>query len=112
MDDMGAIAQVGVAGLVVLIVLEKSYAFVSKMRGNGPNGAVLKELERQAARMEYIARKTADLHTWHDVDQDGVKVWYTVHLKESLERLTKVIEQQTKAMRDHIDVMKDVLRDR
>lgn len=88
MDEMG-VADVGVAAIVVMLILDRVFKFLEKMNAKktgaseGPHGFSQKDRV-----------KLYELHKMHDrVDDDGVYVWHNrVSLEKSVVKLADAIE--------------------
>ena len=85
---MEHLTELGVGGIITLLVLKEVFAFVSKKR-NG-NIDFLK-----------LARKIEDLWEWHNVTDPatGGKIWYVQQsLEKAIEKLANNVELQTQIL--------------
>ena len=83
MDDM---AQIGAAGLLVLIILREVFAFLKTRNG-----------VTKSQHLDKMSKQLDELHQWHNVvDDDGVKVWYVRRsLEQAIVRFAGAVEKQT-----------------
>lgn len=89
------LTEVGVAGVLALLILDKVFAFVKKRNG-GDQGRLIK-----------------DLWDWHNVhDTEGVKLWYVrKSLEDAIKQLADNIGVQTSVLRKMHEELKDLHRE-
>jgi hypothetical protein len=85
------LTQVGIGGIIAMLILREVFGFLSKKRNGDPVGAELR----------HVKAMVKDLHGWHSVvDQDGVKIWY----------MRRSFEDAIKALGDNIATQTELLR--
>lgn len=100
MESPELLTQLGVGGLLVIMILREVLPFLKKNSGNGAEEVARGSSERFQERIERDVSDLKDrvhqLYVWHDVnfpDQPGVKAWYTTPLYTVIKELTGAVEQ-------------------
>jgi hypothetical protein len=91
-----ALTQLGIGGLVAVLVIREVLTFLRERRNNKGNGVDL----------SLLAKQIDEMHQWHAVtDGNGVKVWYVRRsLEEAIRQLATNIATQT-------DILKELMRE-
>lgn len=87
------IADVGVTGIFIILVIREVFTFVSRNKPNGTNG---------------MAQKIRDLHEWHAPSDAGVQEWKNPAIHDLLERLSEAMSQQTQILERMDDRIKKI----
>jgi hypothetical protein len=101
--DPSTLTEVLGGAIVVVIILQMVFAFLSK-RASSEREEGLKSV------LADIDRRVDELHRWHDRDdEEGVKIWYVrKSLEDAVTRLADVIDQQGGLFRELVSEMKAV----
>jgi len=102
-----SILQLGTGGILALLLVREVLTFLAKKKGDSGTTNYYSD-----ARTEIMARQIAELHDWHDhEDNDGVKVWYVRRsLEESVAKLTDAIQTQNIILREMAGNNKELAR--
>jgi hypothetical protein len=103
MDTGELLGQVGVAGILIVLVLRMVFDFLKAKKEDGKgNGKVEAKVAVMLRKMEAMEKKIEDLHLWHaKTDPDGVPVWYVRRsLEEAVLALTGVLSDVKNVLAD------------
>lgn len=115
--DSNMITQLGVGGVLAVMIVKMVLDFLAKKRLNGSATSSTHdtfELLRQIKDVDTVLKnavielaplvragceRVAELHRWHDKeDEDGVKIWYLrSHLLDSIQQLNTGVREFAKA---------------
>ena len=108
---MEALTQLGVGGIFAVLVIRSVLDFLAKReatKNGGARGTTSTHGMMATQQLNDLVRQVRELHEWHaKEDDDGVKVWYVrKSLEQSIARLADAAEQQTRALRDLVALIK------
>jgi len=96
---MPELVDVGVAGILVVLILDRVFKFLENKRSDKSSG----DAQCNAKGIEVLVKQVQDLWNWHNiVDRDGVRNWY---VKQSME---VTIKELTAVMREHSGTMREL----
>ena len=99
MDDF---TQIGLGGLVAILILREVFAFLRVKRNQELSDMLRQHIKDDQTYLKDIQSKVSDLHVWHNrTDEDGVPVWYVrKSLEASVEKLATAIEHMGELLKE------------
>ena len=113
MENINTLLEIGVGGAFAIIILLIVFKFL-KSRPS-PNGkdclkTILNDVKEIKKDVQEVKSKNNDLHDWHNVHENGAKIWYVrKSLEEAIHNLADNIKEQTRtfqAMVNELIIMK------
>lgn len=96
------LGQVGVAGILIVLVLRTVFDFLKAKKNGGSNGRTEAKVAVMLRKFDAMEKKIEDLHVWHaKTDPDGVPVWYVRRsLEDAVLALTSVLSDVKNVLSD------------
>lgn len=80
----------GVGGTFVLLVLRSVFDIVKASRSKGDSTEITAKTVRD------ISRKMEDLHSWHSVTRNGLRVWDNSRVESLLEQVIELLRHNAR----------------
>lgn len=89
--ENSALLQLGVGGIFAILIIREVLSFLKTRNGKGDGARHIEEL------IGAMARETSDLHNWHMPDDRGEQTWKNAQLREAIQDMKTVVQNNTKA---------------